>query len=560
MTSDGPIQVLIAAARSRPDDSAGWRALIDAVAEQWDALLYPGVMEDLASAISRDVVERGRALRFFHLSLWHFPGLQEAMAAAAHGDAGGVDRALQHPAPWLAFATPLARATLARCPPAALDLEFVLSRMRRHLLLAEVGGKPPPPAADEVAALLAHQGFLTEYVWAEDSDEALHVSLLEANLEAEAADEHSVSPRPLAILASYRALKNMPWLAAHFQTATAPPPFADIVTRQLLEPAVERVLASAFAQLTPITNAVSREVQGFYDETPYPRWYGVPRSSPMAFADYIRTVAPNAAPVAPNDPPEILIAGCGTGLQVVSGRIERGKVLAVDISRVAMAFAKRNTASLPDLDVSFGVADLAELGTLDAYRGRFDLIICTGVLHHMESPERGLASLAACLRPGGVMRIEVYTARRSVDLARAQEIAKALAPDAGIAGVRKLRAAIFDALLKPGVVTALPPDLRWVATVEDFYSVSGCRDLLLHPQERGYTPRQLVDFVSREGLVFLGFRFTRRALFDAYRRQYPDDRKVQDPENVEAFERQTGEAISGPMYLVVVQKARPGPD
>ena len=40
--------------------------------------------------------------------------------------------------------------------------------------------------------------------------------------------------------------------------------------------------------------------------------------------------------------------------------------------------------------------------------GQFDLIVCTGVLHHMVDPAAGLDILTASLKPGGGMMLMVY--------------------------------------------------------------------------------------------------------------------------------------------------------
>src|SRR6202044_1317851 len=38
----------------------------------------------------------------------------------------------------------------------------------------------------------------------------------------------------------------------------------------------------------------------------------------------------------------------------------------------------------------------------------FDLVVCTGVLHHLPDPDLGLRALRDVLRPNGAMRLMVY--------------------------------------------------------------------------------------------------------------------------------------------------------
>jgi 2-polyprenyl-3-methyl-5-hydroxy-6-metoxy-1,4-benzoquinol methylase len=49
--------------------------------------------------------------------------------------------------------------------------------------------------------------------------------------------------------------------------------------------------------------------------------------------------------------------------------------------------------------------DLRELGRL---KGAFDLILCTGVLHHLAKPDEGLRALASALAPRGHMHLTVH--------------------------------------------------------------------------------------------------------------------------------------------------------
>src|SRR4029079_16983564 len=39
---------------------------------------------------------------------------------------------------------------------------------------------------------------------------------------------------------------------------------------------------------------------------------------------------------------------------------------------------------------------------------RFDLVVCTGVLHHLEDPDEGLRALRSVLKPDGAIYLMVY--------------------------------------------------------------------------------------------------------------------------------------------------------
>ena len=46
---------------------------------------------------------------------------------------------------------------------------------------------------------------------------------------------------------------------------------------------------------------------------------------------------------------------------------------------------------------------------LDQLQDAYDVIECSGVLHHMQDPAKGLASLNRKLKPGGYIKIGLYS-------------------------------------------------------------------------------------------------------------------------------------------------------
>jgi SAM-dependent methyltransferase len=112
-----------------------------------------------------------------------------------------------------------------------------------------------------------------------------------------------------------------------------------------------------------------------------------------------------------------------------------------------------------------------ELGSLEK---QFDLIECTGVLHHLGDPLAGWRVLVNLLRPGGLMKIGLYsdTARQHLVSGRALVAEKGYTTSPE--DIRRYRHDIFD-LAEDG-----DPELDKNCKSEDFFSSSGCRDLLFH--------------------------------------------------------------------------------
>ena len=59
----------------------------------------------------------------------------------------------------------------------------------------------------------------------------------------------------------------------------------------------------------------------------------------------------------------------------------------MDLSPASVAFAIAKADELGLSNIKFGIGDILKLPDLDT---RFDIIECSGVLHHMKNPAKGL--------------------------------------------------------------------------------------------------------------------------------------------------------------------------
>ena len=103
---------------------------------------------------------------------------------------------------------------------------------------------------------------------------------------------------------------------------------------------------------------------------------------------------------------DILIAGCGTNQAAVFAFMNPdAKVVAVDISQPSLDHQQylKDKHGLFNLELhKLPIEELSTLG-LD-----FDLIVSTGVLHHLADPQAGMKAVAGCLRPDGAMGVMLY--------------------------------------------------------------------------------------------------------------------------------------------------------
>ena len=132
----------------------------------------------------------------------------------------------------------------------------------------------------------------------------------------------------------------------------------------------------------------------------------------------------------------------------------------------------------------------------------FDLIVSTGVLHHLPNPDAGLKVLADVLDPQGSMAIMLYgkTGRAGVYLV--QDILRRLGAGPNAEGVRIARDLLKFVPSYHHLISTngkLPNDLT-----EDVGD-AGLVDMLLHPQDRAYSVPEIMEFIEAAGLIFFGW-------------------------------------------------------
>jgi len=439
----------------------------------------------------------------------------------------------------------LLRRLLTLTPIPDVELERVLTNVRSVLL-----GRASAPSASDTSddligfwCALAQQCFLNEYIFdLEDSEKAQAAELRERLAAALAAGR----PFPalwLAATASYFPLHSIEKSTALLDRAW-PESVARLLDQQVRHPQEEQRLQSTIPAITPIENAISIAVRDQYEENPYPRWISTTvRERKISFDHSVRAIFPRAPYQNMNRSEiDILIAGCGTGCHAIEAAQAYlgARVLAIDLSLASLSYAKRKAQSLGIANIEFAQADILGLGSI----GRtFDLIEASGSLHHLASPMQGWRVLLSLLRPRGVMRVGLYSAlaRQDVTAARAFIAERGFAPTPE--GIRRCRQDIIG--LDGGEL------LRKVTHALDFYSASGCRDLVFHAQEHQLSIPEIGKFIVENDLVFLGFEGIGE-VFPEYRTRYPDDEAMVNLDHWHDFETEHPRLFVG-MYQFYVQ-------
>jgi Tfp pilus assembly protein PilF/2-polyprenyl-3-methyl-5-hydroxy-6-metoxy-1,4-benzoquinol methylase len=379
------------------------------------------------------------------------------------------------------------------CPLPDLELEAVFTDIR-FTLLTTVTHIENSPEVLQFQSVLALQCFTNEYVYNQNDEETRALEALEIEVREIFLKEKQPRPQLVLCLAAYKPLHQYQWCDLLNLNST----IEEVVTRQIFEPQQETLLKSNILVLQEITNKVSTKVSQQYEENPYPRWVNtglVLNPAPISKAIKEQKLRLFDKVINVVDAPNILVAGCGTGQHSIStaARFKNAKVLAIDLSLSSLSYAERKTRELGFQNIDYMQADILDLDKLNR---KFDIIESSGVLHHMDKPMAGWKILTDCLKPGGLMRIGLYS-----ELAR-QHILK-IRKEIKLTGIGASTAAIKS--FRSDLINSNEEHHKRTQSTIDFFSLSELRDLLFHVQEHRFTIPQIKDCLSKLDLKFCGF-------------------------------------------------------
>jgi len=189
----------------------------------------------------------------------------------------------------------------------------------------------------------------------------------------------------------------------------------------------------------------------------------------------------------------ILVAGCGTNqAAVIAYTNPSAQVVAIDVSSASLDHHRwlKGRYNLTNLELhQLPIEQVASL------HGDFDLIITTGVLHHMADPGAGMRALAERLRPDGVLAVMLYATYGRIGV----QFLQSVFADMGLGQDEASLAVVRDVLSQ---LSPMHPLVSYLQIAPDLGDDAGLVDTFLHGREQAYTIDECRALVESAGLVF----------------------------------------------------------
>jgi len=177
---------------------------------------------------------------------------------------------------------------------------------------------------------------------------------------------------------------------------------------------------------------------------------------------------------------KILEAGCGTGYttHVISNIRRDAQIMGIDFSEGSLEFATNFSKQHNYQNIKF---QLMDLNHIDLDENNFDMIYCSGVLHHIENPRPIFTTLCNMLKKSGIIIIGLYHPWGRFSTHVRQQIFK----------------------ISKGKMRWIDPRIRNEDWTEQ-RKITWYKDQYQHPYERDYEHKLLQKWFDEEGISLVG--------------------------------------------------------
>ena len=406
-------------------------------------------------------------------------------------------------------------------------LEEVLTKTRRNICL-RIAKNTETISETELQFIIAlgEQCFLNEYVYSLTDEENASLNKI-----IDRCKDIQLNEINFSILSCYYPLYKLLDKIASIKTfKSSNQSFKELIQMQIIEPLKEIKISKTIKRIGQINDNISQKVKSQYEENPYPRWrYGNhSENQKITIIQGINNeINPNYVSQYVNDKKlKILIAGCGTGNQILQAqRYRNAQITAIDICLSSLSYAQRKVNELGIKNIELIQMDILNVNLLE---DKFDVIECGGVLHHMKDPSKGLKELLDILKPNGFLKLGLYSELARREIIQAREYITNHKIQANDKDIKRFRKDVFS-----GKIEQISNLRNW----GNFYTMSECRDLCFHTQEHRFTINEIGELLKSNQLEFLGF-LLQQPVKSIYKNYFPGDKKQINLQNWEKFEEQ----------------------
>ncbi|MDP6787669.1 MAG: methyltransferase domain-containing protein [Rhodospirillales bacterium] len=422
------------------------------------------------------------------------------------------------------------------------DLEFLLTAVRRYLCLQQEGGYFSDETNHPFISSLIQQCHISEFVFLVSDEEKEVINDTKVDF-AEVMAGNPDAVRKLCLLALYKPIHRF----MEFDQVARKLRYHKAIPKDLRGWIGERSkfrrrkmkLLERIEQLSPIADPTSRSVARQYEENPYPQWSTLTRPKDSSAKNNLKRFFLSREVDFIDRPFNVLIAGCGTGSQLVRWGLEFGTkadITALDLRKASLAYAAAKADQYGLDAIRFVHGDIL---ALDGLYQVFDIVLVTGVIHHMADPLNGWRILVDRLRLGGLMLVSLYSAVvRSLypRFGQHPDYRAAPAKEHHISKVRR------------ELMAETPPGERREKgmTGRDFFYMSGVRDLMFHASEKRFTIAEIERCLTDLGLEFRGFDNLANPVYKEVMASFGDPSKLA---NWETYEKTNPRTFDG-MYEI----------
>ena len=427
---------------------------------------------------------------------------------------------------------------LKKCLVRNIELESFLKKIRASLLEIYFLEKKEIKKIYSFLISLAEQCFFNEYVY----ETSVRENILIKKLKNQIINDSEFCELSFLILTLYQEPMKCKMLNKKLKNYKSNSfEFNQFLVFTYKNQITENEIKKEFSN-KKIKDKCSKLIKSQYEENPYPRWRYTSFPLKQSFQSFIKSKSLSIDDHPKKNNYEILIAGCGTGHQVVQySGIINSNICAIDLSSSSLSFAKRTAYELEIKNVNFFNMDILDMNLL---KKKFDFIICSGCLHHMKKPEEGLRCLLNVLNNDGLLYIGLYSEIARIEIHWVRQYIKKHLIEVSEANMIRLRRKMLK---------SSNTNFNEITKSIEFFSFSRFRDLVFNFQEHNFNISQLKNIFDKYNHSFLGFDRVNSIVMKSFKERFPHDNSEYDLICWNEFEKDNPKTFAS-MYNIWLKK------